>query len=213
MKNKCYEKILGWGTTVRERYIYIHLQAQHRRSSSKQSKYVSCSVMSDLLQPHGLQPSRFLCPWNSPGKNTGVGCDFLLQGIFLTQGSNLGLLHCRQILYHWATRGGLNRGACFKGTGGLRVNSPRRLMIGPNYLMVPWGFPDSSVGKESTCNAGDPSLIPELGGSPGERKGYPLQYSGLEKSMDCIVHGVQSDTTERLSLSLGWHYTRAPYIT
>ena len=39
-------------------------------------------------------------PWDFPGKNTGVGCHFLLQGIFLTQGSNLGLLHCRQILYH-----------------------------------------------------------------------------------------------------------------
>ena len=50
--------------------------------------------------------------------------------------------------------------------------------------------PDSSVGKESACNAGDPSLIPGLGKSPGEGKGYPLQYSGLENSMDCIVHGV-----------------------
>ena len=60
---------------------------------------ISCSVMSDSLRPHGLQPSRFLCPWNSPGKNTGVGCHFLLQGIFPTQGSNLGLLYCRQILY------------------------------------------------------------------------------------------------------------------
>ena len=40
-----------------------------------------------------------LCPWDSPGKNTGVGCHFLLQAIFLNQGSNLGLLHCRQILY------------------------------------------------------------------------------------------------------------------
>ena len=40
-----------------------------------------------------------LCPWDSPGKNTGVGCHALLQGIFLTQGSNPGLLHCRQILY------------------------------------------------------------------------------------------------------------------
>ena len=45
-------------------------------------------------------PTKPLCSWNSPGKNTGVGCCFLLQGIFLTQGSNLGLLHCRQILYH-----------------------------------------------------------------------------------------------------------------
>ena len=52
------------------------------------------------------------------------------------------------------------------------------------------GFPDSSVGKESTCNAGDPSSIPGLGRSTGERIGYPLQYSGLENSMDCIAHGV-----------------------
>ena len=45
-----------------------------------------------LCDPHGLQPTRLLCPWYSPGKNTGVGCHFLLQGIFLTQGSNLHLL-------------------------------------------------------------------------------------------------------------------------
>ena len=57
-----------------------------------------------LLQPHGLQPTRLLCPWDFPGKNTGVGWHFLLQGIFLTQESNLCLLHCRQILYHWTTR-------------------------------------------------------------------------------------------------------------
>ena len=49
------------------------------------------------------------------------------------------------------------------------------------------GFPGSSDGKESTCNAGDPNLIPGLGGSPGEGIGYPLQYSGLENSMDSIV--------------------------
>ena len=45
-------------------------------------------------------PVRFLCPWNSPGKNTGVGCHALLQGIFLVQGLNTSLLHCRQVLYH-----------------------------------------------------------------------------------------------------------------
>ena len=60
---------------------------------------LSRSVVSNFLQPHGLQPARFLCPWDSPGKNTGVGCHFLLQGIFPTQGSNLGLPHCRQMLY------------------------------------------------------------------------------------------------------------------
>ena len=47
----------------------------------------------------GLQPARLLCPWDSPGKNSGVGCHFLLQGIFLTQRLNLGLLHCSQIPY------------------------------------------------------------------------------------------------------------------
>ena len=61
-----------------------------------------------------------------------------------------------------------------------------------------------SAGKESACDAGDLGLIPGLGRSPGEGKGYPLQYSGLENSMDCIVHGVaESDVTERLSL----HFT------
>ena len=49
--------------------------------------------------PDSVRPSRLLCPWDSPGKNTGVGCHFLLQGIFLTQGPNSGLLHCTQILY------------------------------------------------------------------------------------------------------------------
>ena len=60
------------------------------------------------------------------------------------------------------------------------------------------GFPDNSVGKESTCNAGDPSSIPVLGRSAGEGIGYPLQYSGLENSMECIVHGVAKSQT-RLS--------------
>ena len=59
------------------------------------------------------------------------------------------------------------------------------------------GFPQISVGKESTCNAGDPSSIPGLGRSSEERIDYPLQYSGLENSMDCVVHGVaKSWTTE-----------------
>ena len=47
------------------------------------------SVVSNSLRPYGLRPTRILCPWDSPGKNTGVGCHALLQGIFPTQGSNL----------------------------------------------------------------------------------------------------------------------------
>ena len=65
------------------------------------------------------------------------------------------------------------------------------------------GFPDSSVGKESACNAGDPGLIPGLERSPGGGKGYPLQYSGLENSMGCMVHGVAKSKT-RLS---DFHFT------
>ena len=61
---------------------------------------VSCSVVSNSLWPRGLQPTRLLCPWNYPGKNTGLSSHSLLQGIFPTQELNLGLLHCRQILYH-----------------------------------------------------------------------------------------------------------------
>ena len=62
-------------------------------SHVKESESVSCSVLSDSLQPDGLQPTRHLCPWSSPGKNTGVGCRSLLQMIFPIQGSNLALLH------------------------------------------------------------------------------------------------------------------------
>ena len=62
----------------------------------KESESVGRSVLSDSLQPHELWPARLLCPWDSPGKNTGVGCHFLLQGI---PGSTPCLLHCRQILY------------------------------------------------------------------------------------------------------------------
>ena len=67
----------------------------------------SRSVVSDSLWPHGLQPTRLLSPWDSPGKSTGVGCHFLLQGIFPTQGSNLGLPHHRQTLYRLSYQGTL----------------------------------------------------------------------------------------------------------
>ena len=73
--------------------------------------------------------------------------------------------------------------------------------------MVVLGFLDSSAGKESACNAGDPILIPGLGRSPGERTCYPLQYSGLENSMDCIVHGVaksQTQLSDFYSLTQRW---------
>ena len=89
--------------------IFVHSSSEQQYSQQpedgrnprvhQQMLLPSCLVVSDSLWPHGLQPIRLLCPWSSPGKNTGVGCHALLQGIFPTQGSNPGLLHCRQILW------------------------------------------------------------------------------------------------------------------
>ena len=67
------------------------------------------------------------------------------------------------------------------------------------------GFPDGSAGKESACNARDLDSIPELGRSSGKGKSYTLQYSGLENSMDCTVHGVAKSRT-RLS---DFHFQRS----
>ena len=74
------------------------------------------------------------------------------------------------------------------------------------------GLPDSSEGKESTCNAGDPGLIPGLGRSPGEGKGYPFQYSGLENSMNCIVHGVEKSWTRLSDFHLTSRWQRATTV-
>ena len=85
----------------------------------------------------------------------------------------------------------------------------RRLLFNSRVGKIHWrrdrpctlvflGFPCGSAGKESSCTAGDLGSIPGLGRSHGEGKGYPLQCSGLENSMDCIVHGVSKSRT-RLS--------------
>ena len=77
---------------------------------------MNCAVLSHSVMADSATPwtavHQAVCPWNSPDKNTIVGCHFLLQGIFLTQGSNpclLCLLHCRQILYHLSHQGRLNK--------------------------------------------------------------------------------------------------------
>ena len=76
---------------------------------------------------------------------------------------------------------------------GLRISGKTGEATGTRWM--PLGFPRGSTGKESTCNMGDLGSIPGLGRSPGEGKGYPLQDSGLENSMDCIVHGVAKSQT------------------
>ena len=72
----------------------------HIVSTTKYRLCVSHSVMFWLFATPWTVPARLLCPWNSSGKNTGVDSHSLLQGIFLTQGSNPGFLHCREILYY-----------------------------------------------------------------------------------------------------------------
>ena len=60
---------------------------------------------SDSVQPHRRQPTRLRRPWDSPGKNTGMGCHFLLHGTFPTQGLNPSFPHCRQTLYRLSHQG------------------------------------------------------------------------------------------------------------
>ena len=69
----------------------------HLKLTARCACMLSCSVVSDSLQPHGLYPARLLCPWDFLGKNTGMDCHFLPQRILLTQGWNLCFLH----LLHW----------------------------------------------------------------------------------------------------------------
>ena len=104
--------------------------------------------MSDSLQPYGLEPARLLCPWDSPGKNTGVGCHALLQGIFLTQGSNL--------LMSPALAGGFfTTSATWKASDSSLAPNLKFL----NYKVKPvaWEvlrFPGGSNGKEYAFSAG-----------------------------------------------------------
>ena len=67
----------------------------------KISASAAASFVSGSVWPHGLRPARLLCPWDSLGKSSRLGCHALLQGVFPTEGSNL---HCRQVLYHLTTR-------------------------------------------------------------------------------------------------------------
>ena len=88
--------------------ILIYVLAQHKLSRTQHCKAVHCCLATKLcltlLLPHGLQRPRLLWPWDFPAKDTGVSCHFLLQGIFLTQGSKCISCIDRQILYHWATK-------------------------------------------------------------------------------------------------------------
>ena len=111
-------KTWGCSSSLHKMAQYLHMTYTHPSSLNTLNHFqitynswwvLSCSVLSDPLGPHALQPIRLLCPCNSPAKNTGVGCHFLLQRIFPTQGSNPGLLHCKQMLLLSEPRGKLKR--------------------------------------------------------------------------------------------------------
>ncbi|KAI4547679.1 hypothetical protein MG293_000009 [Ovis ammon polii] len=92
------------------------------------------------------------------------------------------------------TKSECSRAASSRQPTGVETQRPTFVSTGDDLC----GFPGGSAGKESACNAGDLGSIAGLGRSPGEGKGYPLQYSGLENSMDCKIHGVAKSWT-RLS--------------
>ena len=104
-----------WSTQVIQRGPILLLVAGERHGQGEDCslqlwdlvlvRAKSLQACPPLCDPHGLQPTRLLCPWDSPGQNTGVGCHVLLQGIFPTQGSNPDLPHCKEILYHLSHRG------------------------------------------------------------------------------------------------------------
>ena len=169
------------------------------------------------MRPHRRQPTRLPSPWDSPGKNTGVGCHFLLQcmkvkseskvaqscltlrdpmdcsppgssvhGIFQARVLEWGAIAFSDLLFLGERKKNcliiLLSQHCWR----------RDRLPTPVFL----GFPGGSAVKESVCNVGDLGSIPGLGRSPGEGNSYQLQYSGLENSMDCIVHGMAKSQTQ-----------------
>ena len=158
------------------------------------------------MRPHRRQLTRLPRPWDSPGKNTGVGCHFLLQCIKVKVKSlsRVWLLATPwTAAYQAPPSTGFSRQEYWSGVP-LAFSEILTLQF-PNiiYLMLVTsllGFPGGSEVKASACNAGDLGSIPGLGRSPGEGNGTLLQYSCLENPMDggawwATVHGVAKSQT------------------
>ena len=146
-----------------------------------------CSFVSNSLQPHRLQPTRLLCPWDLPGKNTGAGCHFLLQRIFLTQGSNLRLL----CFLHWQVDS--FTGATLE--GGDLIPSPMKREKDPSYKC--------SMKRESESHSvvsrlfATPWTVCRPGNSPGQNTGVgsfsllqgDLPKPGIKLRSHCTAGG------------------------
>ena len=163
------------------------------------------------MWPHRRQPTRLPRPWDSPGKNTGVGCHFLLQCMTVKNESEVaqlcltvsdpmdcgppgssvhGIFQARVL--EW---GAIAFSARYAGEYLRTISVTSQNCWDSQMGWCPVGFPRGSDGKESACNAGDPCLIPGSGRFPGEENGNSLQYSCLENSINrgawqLTVHGV-----------------------
>ena len=179
--------------------------------------------MSDSVWPHRWQPTRLPRPWDSPGKNPGVGCHFLLQ-CMKVKSENEVPQSCPTLSdpMDWSLPGSSVHGifpgkstgmgchcllrSCLQLTWNISEKIFRyRYIITNTYIFIQ-GFPGDSVVKNPLANAGGGSLIPGSGISPGEGNGNSLQYSCLENPMDrgvrrAIVGGVaeESDMTRQLN--------------
>ena len=157
-------------TCWKSQYCHLHADADlttaFRKGKCVNMDCCCCFLVAQLcltlLWPCGLQPTRLNHPWNFPGKNTGMGCHFLLQGIFPTQGLNPGLLHFRHILNHLSHQGSP---LCVSYV----LDSVLSAFTFINRL--PWWL----SGKESICQCKRHEFsVPASGRSPAGRNGNPL---------------------------------------
>ena len=135
---------------------------------------LSCFSRVQLCATHRRQPTRLLCPWDFPGNSTGVDCHFLLQGIFPTQGLNLGLLHYRQILYCLSHKWAQKWRRQWQPTPVLLPGKShgRRSLVGCS----PWGQEESDMIERLHFHFSLSCF--------GEGNGNPLQCSCLENPRD-----------------------------
>ena len=143
--------------------------------------------MPDSARPHRPQSTRLLCPWDSPGRNTGVGCHFLLQCMHACEVTSVVSDSVRPYGQQ-PTRLLCPRDSLDKNTGVgchflLHCHCPCSAPIS-SQRWAALSFPGGSEVKASASNAGDPGSIPGSGRAPGEGNGKPLQYSCLENPVD-----------------------------